>query len=74
MGKSKKKEPIIKDVGHLKDVYNRRFRRACKRIDHNEETVYPNSRELTNDYDVSDWKMDARDCADKEKIKKFKRK
>lgn len=74
MSRSRKKEPIIKDKGSQKEIYNRKFRRVCKQVNIEDDTIFPNSRELTNDYNICDWKFDARDYRSEEKVKNFKRK
>lgn len=74
MSRSRKKEPVIKDRGFKKNEYNKKHRRACKQVYVDENTVFPESQELTNDYDVCDFKYDARYWGDEEEIKKYKRK
>ena len=59
MGKSKKKA-IVKDVGHMKDVYWQVHRRTNKQILKNaveigaEEIEFLQPKELVNDYDYVD--------------------
>ena len=59
MGKSKKKA-IVKDVGHMKDVYWQIHRRTNKQILKNavengaEEIEFLQPKELVNDYDYVD--------------------
>ena len=63
MGKSKKKA-IVKDVGHMKDVYWQIHRRTNKQILKNavengaEEIEFLQPKELVNDYNYSDWTFD----------------
>ena len=63
MGKSKKKA-IVKDVGHMKDIYWQIHRRTNKQILKNavdsgeEEVEFIQPKELINDYDYSDWIFD----------------
>ena len=60
MGKSKKKA-IVKDVGHMKDIYWQVHRRTNKQIlknavDNGEEEVeFLQPKELINDYDYMYW-------------------
>lgn len=72
MSRSRKKEPIVKNKGDQE--YNKRIRRVCKQMRVDEATIYPLSNEITNQYDICDWKCDARDFGKIEKLKKFKRK
>jgi hypothetical protein len=72
MSRSYKKEPIYKDKGDTD--YNKRLRRRCKQIEPDEDTVFPLSHEITNQYDICDYKMDARDWLVGKELKKFKRK
>ena len=59
MGKSKKKA-IVKDVGHMKDIYWQIHRRTNKQILKNaveigaEEIEFLQPKELVNDYDYVD--------------------
>ena len=63
MGKSRKKA-IVKDVGHMKDVYWQIHRRTNKQILKNavengaEEIEFLQPKELVNDYDYSDFTID----------------
>ena len=63
MGKSRKKA-IVKDVGHMKDIYWQIHRRTNKQILKNavengeEEIDFLHPKELVNDYDYSDWTFD----------------
>lgn len=63
MGKSRKKA-IVKDVGHMKDVYWQAHRRTNKQIFKNavengaEEIEFLQPKELVNDYDYSDFTID----------------
>ena len=60
MGKSKKKA-IVKDVGHMKDIYWQVHRRTNKQILKNaveigsDEIPFKQPKELINDYDYMDW-------------------
>lgn len=54
MSRSRKKNGVIKDKGHLVKHYNRMFRRINKqRINQGKEPKL--TREIVNDYDVCDW-------------------
>jgi hypothetical protein len=69
MSRSYKKQPIIKDK---RDTgYNKVFRRTQRMIEPDDDTIYPLSRELTNDYDICDWKWLANS---KEEKLKYRRK
>lgn len=63
MGKSRKKA-IVKDVGHMKDIYWQVHRRTNKQILKNavengaEEIEFLQPKELVNDYDYSDFTID----------------
>ena len=63
MGKSRKKA-IVKDVGHMKDIYWQIHRRTNKQILKNaveigsDEIPFKQPKELINDYDYSDWTFD----------------
>jgi hypothetical protein len=64
MSRSYKKQPVVKDKPLVE--YNRKFRRVLRQVkfeeDDDEFPITPKkSRELTNDYDVCDWKSDLRD-------------
>ena len=72
MSRSKKKEPIIKDhPKNAKEMSKRKIRHKVKQILNKEESdeLIPNERQLTNQYDISDWKF-----IDKENKHNFKRK
>ena len=84
MGKSRKKA-IVKDVGHMKDVYWQVHRRTNKQILKNavengaEEIEFLQPKELVNDYDYSDFTIDMEhqysDSSNKEgNQKKYRRK
>lgn len=54
MSRSRKKNGIIKDKGHLAKHYNRMFRRINKqRINQGKEPKL--IKEIVNDYDICDW-------------------
>lgn len=63
MGKSRKKA-IVKDIGHMKDIYWQVHRRTNKQILKNavdirsDEIPFKQPKELINDYDYSDWTFD----------------
>ena len=63
MGKSRKKA-IVKDVGHMKDIYWQIHRRTNKQILKNaveignDEILFKQAKELINDYDYSDYTID----------------
>ena len=64
MSRSYKKQPVVKDKPLVE--YNRKFRRTIRQINFEEDDddfpiIPKNSRELTNDYDVCDWKNYLRD-------------
>lgn len=84
MGKSRKKA-IVKDVGHMKDVYWQIHRRTNKQILKNavengaEEIEFLQPKELVNDYDYVDiiWDFEHNyQCTDSNitTIKKYRRK
>lgn len=84
MGKSKKKA-IVKDVGHMKDIYWQIHRRTNKQILKNaveigaEEVEFLQPKELINDYDYVDiiWDFEYNyQCTDSNitTIKKYRRK
>ncbi len=61
MGKSYKKNPVVKDKGFDKDNYWRRVRGTTKNILRSkdiselEEVPLPNPKTIVNDYDYRDW-------------------
>lgn len=84
MGKSRKKA-IVKDVGHMKDIYWQIHRRTNKQILKNavengaEEVEFLQPKELINDYDYVDiiWDFEYNyQCTDSNitTIKKYRRK
>ncbi len=61
MSRSFKKHPVKKDKGFKKSFYNRIFRRKEKQnLLKGKEPPHSVS-EVVDDYDVCDWKFDARD-------------
>lgn len=59
MSRSKRKEPVYKDPSNTKGkkFANRRHRRSIKQAIHHEDELMPESKEITNSYDVIDFKM-----------------
>lgn len=65
MSRSRKKNPVVKDKGHMLDLYNKRFRRINKqRIAHSKEPFL--MKEIVNDWDVCDYKFTFFTKSDKE--------
>ena len=54
MSRSRKKFPIYKDKGFMKDCYNKVFRRRNKQLLKDDKEL-KQLRELVNDYDICDW-------------------
>jgi hypothetical protein len=73
MSRSYKKQPIYKDRGDTS--YNKRIRKRVHNLDLSDEDILiPISKEVTNSYNICDYKWDARDTKNEETIKRQKRK
>lgn len=67
MSRSRRKYPIIRDVGYMKSIYWRVIRRIWKHEIQSNKEVLSNPKELINDYDYCDWIYDCKNTFYEEK-------